>query len=67
MPEHKFKIGERLFLARFIGVTPGPYVVIKRLPKRRGEFEYEIKSVSEPDERVVRESQLRAKPLPNNP
>jgi hypothetical protein len=34
------------------------YVVIKRLPMRDGEFEYQIKSLIEPDERVVRESQL---------
>jgi hypothetical protein len=36
------------------------YVVIRRLPKRAGEFEYEIKKVGdELDERVVRESDLR--------
>jgi hypothetical protein len=57
MPEHKFKIGERLFLAR--RVLEGTYVVIRRLPKRQDEFEYQIKSVDEPNKRVVRESQLR--------
>ena len=39
------------------------YVVIKRLPMRDGEFEYQIKSVTERDERVVRESELRPSPL----
>ena len=36
MPKHKFKIGERLFLARSIDpkMPQGAYVVIKRLPKR---------------------------------
>ncbi len=34
MPEHKFKIGERLFPARSVGfnVPDVPYVVVKRLP-----------------------------------
>ena len=59
---YKFKIGERLFPARSVdlNVLAGAYVVIKRLPMRDGEFEYQIKSVTEPDERVVRESQLRS-------
>ncbi len=58
MTEHKFKIGERLFVARQL--PDETYVVVKRLPKRAGEFEYEIKRIDdEPDERVVRESQLR--------
>ena len=61
---HKFKIGARLFPAR-LDVPDGAYVVIKRLPKRDGEFEYQIKSVTEPDERVVRESELRPNPLGN--
>ncbi len=29
------------------------------MPEREGEFEYQIKSVREPNERVVRESQLK--------
>jgi len=69
MPKHKFKIGQRLFLVRSIGssVPAGAYVVTKRLPKRSREFEYQIKSVNEPDQRVVRESQLRANPWGNDP
>jgi hypothetical protein len=59
---HKFKIGARLFPAR-LDVQDGAYVVIKRLPMRDGEFEYQIKSLTEPDERVVRESELRPNPL----
>ena len=59
---HKFKIGQRLFPAR-LDVPDGAYVVIKRLPMRDGEFEYQIKSLTEPDERVVRESELRPNPL----
>jgi hypothetical protein len=59
---HKFKIGARLFPQR-LDVSDGAYVVIKRLPMRDGEFEYQIKSVTERDERVVRESELRPNPL----
>jgi hypothetical protein len=66
---YKFKIGERLFPARSCGlnVFNGAYVIVKRLPMRDGEFEYQIRSLTEPDERVVRESQLRSNPLGNRP
>ena len=58
MTERKFKIGDRLFVAHQL--PDEAYVVIKRLPKRAGEFEYEIKKVDDDlDERVVRESELR--------
>jgi hypothetical protein len=36
----------------------GSYVVTKQPPERDGEFEYRIKSVSEPHERVARETEL---------
>ena len=67
VPKHNFKIGQRLFLARpgGLNVPDGAYVVVKRSPMRDGEFEYQIKSVTEPDERVVRESQLRPNPWRN--
>src|SRR5207237_7899068 len=69
MHEHKFKIGKRLFPARSVdfSVPDVAYVVAKRLPMRAGEFEYQIKSLTKTDERVVRESQLRPKPLGNRP
>ena len=35
------------------------YEVTKKLPESRGEFEYRIKSMNEPHERVVRESELQ--------
>ena len=61
---HKFKIGQHLFPARSVGlnVPDGVYVIVKRLPERDGEFEYQIKNLAELDERVVRESQLRPNP-----
>jgi hypothetical protein len=40
------------------GVAGGGYVVTTQLPERDGAFEYRIKSISEPHERVVRESEL---------
>jgi hypothetical protein len=64
---YKFKIGERLFPARSVdlNVSDGAYVVLKRLPMRDGEFEYQIRSLTESDERIVRESQLRSSPSGN--
>jgi hypothetical protein len=67
MLQHKFKIGQRLFLVRALNAPDGPYVVVKRLPKREGEFEYQIKCVTESHECVVRESQLRTSPWRNAP
>jgi hypothetical protein len=59
---HKFNIGQTVFLERYLGrplgVSGGAYVITKRLPEHDGEFEYQIKSVNEPHERVARESQL---------
>ena len=51
MPEHNFKIGQRLFFAKPGGLNKpdGAYVVVKRLSMRAGEFEYQIKSVTKPD------------------
>ena len=37
----------------------GAYIITKKLPERDGEPEYRVKSVNEPYERVVSESQVR--------
>ena len=60
MPDHKFHISQTVFLnpAHTRNVPGGAYIITKKLPFRGGEFEYRIKSVNEPFERVVRESQL---------
>jgi hypothetical protein len=61
MAEHKFRAGQRVTLTTaFVNrsLASGGYVVTKQLPERGGEFEYRIKSVSEPHERVARESEL---------
>ena len=61
MPTHKFHIGQFVQLAPAISrnVPGGSYEIIKKLPESGGEFEYRIKSMNEPHERVVRESELR--------
>jgi hypothetical protein len=43
-------------------VLGGAYVIIRQLPERNGECEYQIKSAREPHDRVVGESQLSATP-----
>ena len=56
---HKFKIGESVFVSD-VRAPAAPFVVIRRMPERDGEFEYRVRSGYEPHERVVRESLLRA-------
>lgn len=68
MAEHKFRTGQRVTLAAaFVNrrAASAGYVVTKQLPDRGGEFEYRIKNVSEPHERVARESELAREWPPN--
>jgi hypothetical protein len=61
---HKFKLGQAVYLQATIfnrNASSGAYVVTKQLPERDGRFEYQIKSLSEPHERVVTESDLSSK------
>ena len=60
MPDHKFHIGEFVELMPSVtrSAPRGVYVVTKPLPESAGEYEYRIKSVNEPHERVARESEL---------
>jgi hypothetical protein len=65
--QNRFKLGQRLFPPHSVDldVSDQAYVVVKRLPARGGEFEYQIKSLDEPhQQRVVRESQLKPNPWP---
>jgi hypothetical protein len=59
---HKFKIGDTVFLEGSLNVPSGAYVIIRQLPERNGECEYQIKNAREPRDRVVRESQLSTTP-----
>jgi hypothetical protein len=60
MPNHKFHIGETVQLLPPISrhASGGVYVVTKKLPESAGEYEYRVKSINEPHERLVRESEL---------
>lgn len=60
MPDHKFHIGEIVELSPSIlrRAAGGVYEVTKLQPDGDSEYEYRIKSVNEPHERVVRESEL---------
>ena len=60
MPTYKFQIGQTVFIipSSYLNIPGGAYIVTKKLPERDGEFEYRVKSVNEPHERVVRESEL---------
>jgi hypothetical protein len=57
----QFSDGQLVQLAPAISrnVPGGSYEVTKKLPESRGEFEYRIKSMNEPHERVARESELQ--------
>jgi hypothetical protein len=63
MVAHKFKLGRSVYLQPTIfnrDAARGVFEITKQLPERDGQFEYRIKSSSEPHERVVKESELSA-------
>jgi hypothetical protein len=55
---HKYKIGQ---LVDYLGreTASGVYQITQLMPPE-GEFQYRIKNVSEPHERVAKESELRS-------
>jgi len=57
MSGHKFHLGQTVSIkpAFSRNVPGGVYKVTAKLAERDGEFEYRIKSVNEPHERVARE------------
>ena len=59
---HKYHVGQLVQLIPSINrnVPGGSYEIIRKLPESRGKFEYRIKSMNEPHDRVVQESELRA-------
>jgi hypothetical protein len=61
MAAHKFQIGQSVQFSTkpfYVSAALGVFEVTKQLPERDGEFEYRIKNVAEPHERVARESEL---------
>jgi hypothetical protein len=66
MPAHKFRIGQMVTYRpaeRGQNAPPGAYMVIARLPQgeETGELEYRIRNLSEGQERVAKESELRGR------
>lgn len=59
---HKFKVGQRVFFtaANIERGATGIYRVVRQLPDEYGDQQYRIQSTTSPQERVARESQLRA-------
>ena len=64
MPNYKFQIGHIVFLdpSHSSNIPGGACIVPMNLPENNGEFEYRVRSVNEPYERVVRDSELRGAP-----
>lgn len=61
MQDHRFKVGQSVSFTSGPfgrGGTNGVYKVTQLLPSEGDDFQYRIKSASEPHERVVKESQL---------
>ena len=61
MATHKFRVGQIVFLeaARHLNLPGGAHIITRKMPEHDGEFEYRVKNINEPHERVVRESQMR--------
>jgi hypothetical protein len=61
MPTRKFHVDQLVQLIPSVNrnVPGGSFEITKLLPESGGEFEYRIKSMNEPYERVARESELR--------
>ena len=57
MSEHKFRVGQAVRFAR--SAPYGTYIVMAELPEQDGEFLYLIKSISEPHDRIAKDSELR--------
>lgn len=61
MTSHKFKIGQSVNYTSGpfgAGSASGVYQITKLLPPEGDDFQYKIKSATEPHERVAKESQL---------
>jgi hypothetical protein len=58
MSGHKFKIGQ-LVNYHSRERVPGVYQITQLLPPEGDEFQYRIKNINEPHERVAKESELR--------
>ena len=60
--EHRFRPGQKVQLHRgypYNSAADGDYEIVGRLPNSGGECQYRIKSMREPHERVVKETEVR--------
>jgi len=58
---HRFGAGQKVRFSKsfpYRNAAAGDYEVVRQLPSRNGEFQYRIKSVREPHERVAGENEL---------
>ena len=60
MSDHKYKIGQQVnYTSGLLGTVRGTiFTITQLLPPEGDEFQYRIKSASEPHERVAKEGQL---------
>ena len=60
MPNHRFKVGQRVRLsaASIDRGAAGVYKVLALLPESKGEWQYRLQSAAGPQQRVAWESQL---------
>ena len=69
MAAHRFQVGQTVqFRTKpfYVSASLGAFEVTRQLPERDGEFEYHIRSVNEPHERVVKETELRVIAVDDN-
>jgi hypothetical protein len=61
---HQFQSGQLVRLCHSIrsGAAEGDYKIVRQLPDEGGERRYRVKSMQEPHERVVKESDIRSTP-----
>ena len=59
---HKFLIGQTVLFVdpTHRHIVPETCVILRQLPESEGEFQYRIRGIHEPHERVAKESQLRS-------
>ena len=60
-PVYKFRVGQTVLLLEPYGHgPPDMYVIVRELPERDGEAQYRLRKKEDFQERVAKESQLRA-------
>lgn len=60
MPEHRFSVGQQVTVHGVggIAIAPGPYKVVRLLPRERDDVQYRVQHVRDLHERVVTEGQM---------